>query len=163
MADVWYFAYGSNVNPEQMKERIGEFKEAVKATLIGFKLVFRGYSPRWNGAPADIEPSRESVVYGVLYRISEDQLKELDSYEGFPNFYKHEMVEVLTEAGRKIQAVTYVRTRKEPCSKPSKRYVETIIRGLRAHGYSEKIIQEVLKEIERYGITYVKLNIQLVD
>ena len=49
-----YFAYGSNMNPEQIRRRIPEARAVGRATLRGWKVVERLY--------ADIERSRGSRV-----------------------------------------------------------------------------------------------------
>jgi len=149
MTYVWYFAYGSNLDPNQMKKRVGSFQEARKARLPGFKLVFRGYSKKWNGAVADIEPSEESIVYGVVYKITEQQLRKLDGFEGYPRVYQRRPVEVITEKGDVISAVTYIRVKKEPQGIPSREYLETIIKGLKAHGYPEELKDMVVKISKR--------------
>ena len=87
----------------------------------------------------------------MLYKSAEDQIKKLHMYEGFLNFYEHKVVEAVTEDGRKIEAITYVKTKKEPYFKPSKKYVKTIIKGFRAHRYPNRIIQEGPKKIRGFS------------
>ena len=74
-----YFAYGSNLNPEQIRRRIPEARAVGRATLRGWRLVERLY--------ADIERSRGSRVEGVLYLVTKTELHRLDLYEGYPNVY----------------------------------------------------------------------------
>ena len=74
-----YFAYGSNLNPEQIRRRIPEARAVGRATLRGWKLVERLY--------ADIERSRGSRVEGVLYLVTKTELHRLDLYEGYPSIY----------------------------------------------------------------------------
>ena len=38
--EVWYFAYGSNLNVGQMMNRVGEWSSSNRATLPGYKLMF---------------------------------------------------------------------------------------------------------------------------
>lgn len=141
MTHIWYFAYGSNLDPKQMESRVGPFQEALKARLPRFRLIFRGYSKMWNGATADIEPCGKKIVYGVVYKISKQQLRKLDKFEGFPNVYKRTWVKVIVENKEILSAVTYIRVNKEPRAPPSKQYLETIIRGLKAHGYSDDVFR----------------------
>ena len=58
-----YFAYGSNLNIEQMKSRCPDSVGVSTAVLSGWKLVERTY--------ADIEPAAGECVTGALYEISE--------------------------------------------------------------------------------------------
>lgn len=71
-----YFAYGSNLNPERIRQRIPDARPVGRATLKGWRLVERLY--------ADIEKSRGSRVEGVLYLVTTTELHRLDAYEGYP-------------------------------------------------------------------------------
>ena len=107
MADIWYFAYGSNLNLGQMEKRAGSVEDMLKAKLPNFRLVFRGYSDAWGGAMADIEPYEGSTVYGVVYKISEEQLVELDRYDCCPSVYRHIDVNVAVEEIGMMRVITY--------------------------------------------------------
>ena len=103
-----YFAYGSNMNPEQIRRRIPEARAVGRATLRGWKLVERLY--------ADIEKSRGSRVEGVLYLVTKTELHRLDLHEGYPNIYN--CVKVIVHAELmgsrairyRVPAFTYVMT-----------------------------------------------------
>ena len=114
-----YFAYGSNLNPERIRQRIPDARPVGRATLYGWKLVERLY--------ADIEKSRTSRVEGVLYLVTTTELHRLDAYEGYPNIYNCVKVIVHAElmGSRSIRyrvpAFTYAMTeatRKERDGKP---------------------------------------------
>ena len=76
----FYFAYGSNMNPDRIRERIPGARLVGKATIKGWKLAERLY--------ADIERSKGSRVEGVLYLVTESERFRLDSYEGYPHIYE---------------------------------------------------------------------------
>ena len=75
----FYFAYGSNMNPDRIRERIPGARLVGKAIIKGWKLAERLY--------ADIERSRGARVEGVLYLVNETERFRLDSYEGYPHIY----------------------------------------------------------------------------
>lgn len=78
-----YFAYGSNLNMEQMAARCPRSKPMYKAILPNAKLVFKTY------ADVIINKSKKpSYVHGAVYEITEKCMRALDAYEGFPSFYK---------------------------------------------------------------------------
>lgn len=125
---LYYFAYGSNLEMEQMQIRCGDSKPVAPAELPGYRLVFRGV--------ADIEESPQDSVTGALYEITMDDLRALDIYEGFPRLYirKEVIVTVTNEhTGKemKIPALVYQMTAKylNSVSEPSYSYASTIERG----------------------------------
>lgn len=107
MEKILYFAYGSNLNIEQMKKRCPESVGISAAVLDGWKLVERTY--------ADIEQAAGSVVNGALYEISESDLAALDCYEGFPEYYTRLEVMAADKSGRYHKAWVYTMT--EDCGK----------------------------------------------
>ena len=71
---ITYFAYGSNMNPDQMKSRCPGAEAICPAKLRNYCLAERLY--------ADIDPEEGSNVYGVLYSVPEDEMKDMDGHEG---------------------------------------------------------------------------------
>ncbi len=139
---VWYFAYGSNLNKEQLKVRVVTWKKDAKAVLDGWKLIFaKGWSGHRSGY-ANIVTSEDSIVNGAIYELTEEQMKKLDIPEGAPNVYHRENVTVISN-GKKIVAVAYVMRKIIEESKPSAAYLQTIIDGLNDWKYEDKVINEV--------------------
>jgi hypothetical protein len=75
-----YFGYGSNMNHDQMSRRCPTAKFVGPYFLRGWQLAF--------GHHATIIPRRGHTVPGALWQITVDDLIALDSYEGFPSYYK---------------------------------------------------------------------------
>jgi gamma-glutamylcyclotransferase (GGCT)/AIG2-like uncharacterized protein YtfP len=69
-----YFAYGSNLNIEQMAHRCPDARPVNLARLNDWRLVFRGV--------LDIEQHKGSKVDGVLWNVTKNCLRSLDRYEG---------------------------------------------------------------------------------
>ncbi len=109
-----YFAYGSNMNIEHLREwldRFGVPGDGVSnprlAILPGFRLRTNYLTTTKKGA-ANIEPSRGQQVEGVLFTVSPDVVAALDLKEGHPRRYRQTKVEVIMPpSGRKITAMTY--------------------------------------------------------
>ncbi len=87
-----YFAYGSNMSYEQMKERCPGSKYLGVARLNGYKLDFTKMSRIRGGGVADIVESADDCVYGILYAITDEDLVELDRKEGYPRIYTRQTV-----------------------------------------------------------------------
>ncbi len=140
---IWYFAYGSNLKRERLRQRIGEWKQEQCAILKGFILHFaKGYDRHKSGY-ANIKPCLNSQVEGAVYLISEKQFKKLDAYEGVVlRVYRRKTVCVETDE-RPLHAVTYEMNKELSLLNPSPDYLNLILDGLREHGYNENVIKKV--------------------
>ncbi len=71
-----YFAYGSNIDAAQMKNRCPQSEKLEKAKLSGYEFFInkRGY--------ANVRQNKDKVVYGIIYEITEDDENKLDHCEG---------------------------------------------------------------------------------
>ena len=97
-ADI-YFAYGSNLSPWRIRERIPGARPLGNAWVDGYRLVERLY--------ADIEPCEGARVWGFLYVITEEEAMRLDVFEGFPRVYDIEGVNAHLDAKHSVVAYTY--------------------------------------------------------
>lgn len=131
---MYYFAYGSNLNKKQMKERCPESKPLFPATLPNYKLIFVGWSRQWKGGVASIQRSQGGKVRGGVYEISEKDLSKLDRFEGYPANYNRIKVIVFDEDGTAIEAVTYAKTGREEETKPSREYATVLYNGYKDWG-----------------------------
>lgn len=86
MAEKLYFAYGSNINLEQMEYRCPAAKAVGPVILENYELLFRG-NTRGNGV-ATIAPREGSKVHGLLWWITPACEQSLDFYEGYPRLYE---------------------------------------------------------------------------
>jgi len=131
MEPVYYFAYASNLNKKQMRERAPESKPMFMATLPNYKLVFAGWSRQWKGGHATIMRSRGDKVLGAIYEVSEKDLRRLDSYEDCPRSYNRINVTVFDEDGNAVRTVTYIKAGRLEETQPSKEYLAVIQQGYR--------------------------------
>ena len=131
---VYYFAYGSNLNKKQMRERCPDSKPMFIATLPNYKLVFVGWSRQWRGGVASIKSFRGERVPGAVYELSDRDLRRLDSYEGYPGNYNRMKVTVFDEDGKPVAAITYIKSGQAEETKPSPEYLSVIQQGYRDWG-----------------------------
>ncbi len=125
---MYYFAYGTNLNQKQMKERCADSKPLFTAVLPNYKLAFTGWSRQWRGGVASIKSYRGERVRGAIYEVTEACLQKLDRYESGYNRLK---VTVFGEDDEPIEAITYVKTGQLEDAAPSKEYLAVIQQGLR--------------------------------
>ena len=90
--DKLYFAYGSNINLDQMAYRCPAAQVVGPVVLEGYELLFRG-NASGNGV-ATIKPKEGQQVHGLLWRITPGCERSLDLYEGYPHLYEKESVAV---------------------------------------------------------------------
>jgi gamma-glutamylcyclotransferase (GGCT)/AIG2-like uncharacterized protein YtfP len=114
-----YFAYGSNLHHFQMKKRCKDSIFLKKINLKNFRLTFRS-----KYRAADIEPKKNSIVQGALFKISKSDEKKLDVYEDFPILYKKYY---FIYSKKKI--MTYTMVKKTPFTFPTERYLNIVKRG----------------------------------
>ena len=135
-----YFAYASNMDPMQFHCRCPKAKPLGRARLPERRLAFTRCSRRWRGGVADVVEDASSAVWGVLYEVDEACLATLDRCEGVcKGAYRREQVKVFHYAGQPQEAITYVANRTGDF-RPSRSYLEVILRGARAYGLPAEYI-----------------------
>ena len=128
---MYYFAYGSNLNKRQMRERYPDSKPVFTATLPNYKLVFVGWSRQWRGGVISIKPLRGERVRGAIYEVPEQCVNRLDKFEGHPTDYARQKVTVFNEDSEPIEAMTYIKAGQFEETQPSKEYLAVIQQGYR--------------------------------
>ena len=78
------FAYGSNMDCEQMRERCPSTRFVCVAKLPNHRLAFTRKSTRRNCGVADAVKAEGNEVWGVVYEIDDIDLPKLDSLECSP-------------------------------------------------------------------------------
>jgi len=131
---MYYFAYGTNLNRKQMRERCPDSQPKFTATLPNHKLVFVGWLRQWRGGEATIRPFKGEKVLGAIYEVSERDWRRLDSDEGYPRNANRIKATVFTEDGEPIPAITYIKAGQSEETKPSSEYLSVIQQGYRDWG-----------------------------
>jgi len=144
MEELWYFAYGWSLDKSLMKKCIGEWLDVRRAELRGFKLVFNAYSKSWRGGVANLTEDESSKVYGAAYKITNEQLKKLDRFEGLPSRAARMSVEISVEGVGRVKAITHIAVNpRRGWIIPSKDYLSAMLKGLKQHGFSNDVIKEI--------------------
>lgn len=106
---VFYFAYGSNMNPARMTARGLGWQAACAASLPRHGLRFnKRAADRPNCAYANIVFAPSETVEGVLYElVGASEVAKLDDFEGTPRLYSREIFLLQTAEGV-IPAWVYV-------------------------------------------------------
>ena len=151
-----YFAYASNLDPQQMQERCPGHRVVGLATLHDHRLAFPRFSPRWGGGTASLVHAHGQQVWGVVYEVTDEHLATLDSYEEFRaaggqhNAYDRETVTVDVvraddgSVPRRVRAATYFARPSNP-QPPSRRYLDRILSGAAHHRLPEDYVEALRK------------------
>jgi len=146
-----YFAFGSNLNPDQMARRCPGHVVVGLAALKDHRLAFPLSSHDWGGGVAGVAVAHGSTVWGVVYDLTDEHVAALDRYEGYQgpgndhNLYERERVWVdLTRADdgsipRRVRAEYYVPRVTNPAP-PSRRYLDSIVAGAVHHRLPDEYV-----------------------
>jgi len=150
-----YFAYGSNMDWDQMRERCPSAKFVGVAKLPGHRLAFSRRSKKRRCAVADAIAEADSDVWGVVYDIETPDVDRLDKAEGYSpgrseNAYRREEQNVLLggEEARPVVAAVYYAVPELKPGLPSKEYMTQILKGARQWKLPSEYIPNVLQKIE---------------
>lgn len=86
-----YFAYGSNLNMAQMRERCPNAVAVGTARLEGYRLLCRTGD---SGTYLTVEPAAGSSVPLGVWQVHAADEAALDAYEGYPRLYLREFLSV---------------------------------------------------------------------
>ena len=126
-----YFAYGSNLNFDQMAYRCPEATVVGIAKLDGYELAFRrGY--------LTILPKEDASVEGLIWSITDHDESQLDCYEGYPTFYDKETVTVTDADGTPHEIMVYTMNApyRDQLLPVSSRYNAVVLQGCLDAGIS---------------------------
>ena len=133
-----YFAYGANLNINNMSHRCPKAKLVGNLDLPDWRLVFKGV--------ADIEVAPHNKVNGVLWYITEDCERSLDIFEGFPRLYRKETFVVKMQDGT-VEDVMFYKMNREGYALPSEGYFNTIKSGYIQNNLPVDNLYTVLSEL----------------
>jgi gamma-glutamylcyclotransferase (GGCT)/AIG2-like uncharacterized protein YtfP len=139
------FAYGSNTSTRQMRRRCPSARFAGVRRLTGYHLGFVGRSAGWGGAVATILPRKRGVVWGVVWRVSERDLRALDRYEG--EGYAYLRIGAIEREDRRVLEL-YIHS-DTTVGLPSPAYLDTILEGFKEHGIKTRSVYRALERAVR--------------
>ena len=119
-----YFAYGSNLDPDQMDRRCPDATAIGAASLAdhAFRIGARGY--------ATVSPSPGDTVWGGLWDVSDSDLARLDTYEGVAGgLYRRETA--LVEIDGQFLATLIYMENADDLGSPSDWYLTRLVAGAR--------------------------------
>ena len=131
----YLFSYGSN-SIKQIKNRV-EIDDSINipcipAYLPNHKIVFRGFSKRWNGGIAAFIPSKNNNLLGICTQLTLSEIEKMDGFEGgYERIIRKVMIyvqdeELFTNSWKEVESFIYDKINKDKKSKPSIEYKNAI-------------------------------------
>lgn len=133
-----YFAYGMNTNLDQMKSRCPTAICLGAAQLDNYEFKFRTH--------ADVEKSPGSTCHGVLWELTDADLKALDALEGYPYYYTRFKVTVRV-GKQKVKALVYQMNDQSYVQEPGQGYLQMVIKGYNQNGVPTDQIDEAINMV----------------
>ena len=137
----WVVAYGSNLDPECITERLGRMPEARVGSLEDMELIF---NKQGNGdnVYANVRFAPHASTPAVAYRLDTDQLAALDACEGTPSHYLRLAIVFTSTDGTKELMQAYLAHPDRlldpyKLRSPRNGYLDHLLKGYRHWGLDE--------------------------
>lgn len=136
---LYYFAYGSNLDADQMRARCPSSRVRHPALLPDHRLAFTHRSSRWGGGAADVVAARGETVWGVVYALHPDDMPRLDRFER-----GYERIELCVESPlhARVRAVSYS-VRSKGSYPPTRLYRDKMITWAARHGLPRDYLEKL--------------------
>ncbi len=138
----YYIAYGSNLNTDQMAYRCPDSEAVGWGVLEDYELVFNGV--------LTIRPKPgESVPVGI-WKVTADDERSLDVYEGFPRLYRKETMKLqVTDWEGKTKtrkAIVYIMNEDRRAENPpTQYYYDTVVSGYLDFNFPVTVLNDAVK------------------
>lgn len=144
---IFYFAYGSNMSLERLRDRVPQARLIGSAKVENQRLVFNKIGADGSGK-ANLEPYIDyptPIVYGALFLIPKRAIRILDLFEGG---YDRIEIDVELSNGMKVTA-WYYRAKGRSVDdknkiKPNHWYLEHCIRGAAERRFPKAYVRKML-------------------
>jgi gamma-glutamylcyclotransferase len=157
-AELYNFAYGSNLNSEQVRARCTNAKLVAVAKLADHQLGFFGYSPIWDGAEESVIPAAGQDVWGVIYELTPSDKEKLDDWQDAlfdgSGSYFHSPAKVTDQEGKVYSVLLYKKASLGDPKKPSEEYLNFIVQGAVDRGLPAAYVDQ-LRSVETKKATFV--------
>jgi gamma-glutamylcyclotransferase len=143
---VLYFAYGCNMNWEQMQRRCPSSRFVCVARLPGYRFAIARHSRLRNCGTANIFVDKDAEVWGIVYAINDEELNILD---GFEDGYQRANVQVYAASDGidAIEVFVYIAPREDQPPCPNPEYKRLMLEGAR-HWKLPSAYAAILETIE---------------
>lgn len=135
----YYFAYGSNMFPPRLLERIEKYHYGFRATAIRYEFTYNKKGADGT-AKANIKHSEQNQIHGICFEIDKEDFNKLDDYE---KGYDKQRI-TLRINGKSESAQTYISSLTDESISPSSEYKNLVLQGARHWGLDTKYVSDYL-------------------
>jgi len=143
---LYYFAYGSNMNWQQMQRRCPSARFICVARLPDYQFGITRHSRLRRCGTANVFPIRGEQVWGIVYDVSDADLTILD---GFEDGYRREILSFFPrdDGEQPVSAMIYLAEIEDKVPRPDVEYRRLIVEGAR-HWQLPSSYVDLLEAIE---------------
>jgi len=145
MKSLYYFAYGSNLHPLRLQQRVPSATLVGVAELGHFRLAFHKHGQD-DSAKCSLQASMSETdrVFGAIYAMSAEHKELLDRFEGLGSGYRDQVLSVRF-AGRDYSCLTYIAQESHINDglQPYHWYKELVLNGARYLQFPESYINAI--------------------
>ncbi len=150
---ILYFAFGSNLQIEQMKRRCPSAEVEGVGRLYGYRLAFAGFSVTRGGAGvATVIEDETAWTSGAVFSIDQADLNRLDRFEGHPVSYRRSLHPIRLDDGRIVWSHVYIKRDIE--NLPTEDYAMEVLNGYRQHGLDFEPLLNALESAKESRYPY---------
>lgn len=151
MNDIYYIAYGSNLNIHDMELRCPSAEIYGVGALEGYELNFKGFP---NYAYLTIDKKKNSKVPVGVWKLKEMDIPRLDHYEGYPDlYYKTQMKVTIRRVDinetTMIDGLIYIMNPNNTYAVPSRDYFYQCLEGYKNFKFDPKFLYNALERAVR--------------
>lgn len=141
---MFYYSYGSFLDIHTLQKHCPNATFVSKAVLLNFEVQFNFLSKKYNAGCTGVEYAPGKTVYGVIYEVSEEDMKYLDTIEGVPEgkYYRQTLI-VVDEAGKFIPVEVYRTSHPSGPYRSCRLYVGKMLQGAKMHGLPDAYVEEL--------------------
>ncbi|MBN2170626.1 MAG: gamma-glutamylcyclotransferase [Candidatus Krumholzibacteriota bacterium] len=133
-ATLYYLAYGSNLHPYRLRERVSSSRLAGLVELPGRALRWHLVSGDGSGKCDAPAAGADARVLGALYMLAEEEKPLLDRCEALDWLYEETRIVLRGEGGREREAFLYLALPEhvDAAARPYDWYRDIVLAGARA-------------------------------
>jgi len=137
-----YFAYGINMDRDEMAYRCPRATLRGTATLDGHRFVIN------REGVATLVPTERSLVFGVLWNLTPVDEVALDLFEGVDEGFYEKQVILARYSGQDCPALIYLSSNSTP-GRPRPGYLETVCDAARSHRFPPTYVADLVALSDR--------------
>ena len=125
---MYYFAYGSNMNWQQMQRRCPSSQFVCVGRLADYRFAIARHSQLRGCGTANIIAEKGSEVWGVVYDVSDRDLILLDRFE---DGYRREpmVIHPFNNGNQPLKSLVYIAPREDAPPPPNGEYQRLLLEG----------------------------------